>query len=138
MKILKKTVKVKHRSHIFRRIFFFGLRASLFFFLFTFLWVLLLRWVNPPFTHTMFSRSIISQDGRVYQDWVNYEEISDHIKVAVVASEDQRFPRHSGFDWESIKLAIEENKIRRQRGLRPRGASTISQQVAKNVFFEKF
>lgn len=117
-----------------RRIFFFGLRCVLFFFVFTFFWVLLLKWVNPPFTHTMFWRSMTSQNGEIYHDWVSYDEISDHIKVAVVASEDQRFPTHSGFDWESIKLAVEENKIRRKQGLRPRGASTISQQVAKNVF----
>lgn len=134
MNFLQKTIKTNQKRNIFRRIFFFGLRCALFFFVFTFLWVLLLKWINPPFTHTMFSRSWTSQEGKVYQDWVSYEEISDHLKVAVVASEDQRFPRHSGFDWASIKLAIEENKIRRKQGLRPRGASTISQQVAKNVF----
>jgi monofunctional biosynthetic peptidoglycan transglycosylase len=56
--------------------------------------------------------------------------MSDHIKRAVIASEDQRFYQHWGFDLEQIKKAAQENQYRR----RPRGASTISQQTAKNVF----
>jgi monofunctional biosynthetic peptidoglycan transglycosylase len=62
--------------------------------------------------------------------WVDWPQISPHVKVAVIASEDQKFPEHHGFDLESINDALEE----RERGRRVRGASTISQQVAKNLF----
>jgi monofunctional biosynthetic peptidoglycan transglycosylase len=62
--------------------------------------------------------------------WVDWPQISPHLKVAVIASEDQKFPEHHGFDLESINDALEE----RERGRRVRGASTISQQVAKNLF----
>lgn len=62
--------------------------------------------------------------------WVDWPQISPHVKVAVIASEDQKFPEHRGFDLESINDALEE----RERGRRVRGASTISQQVVKNLF----
>jgi len=66
----------------------------------------------------------------VKHKWVPYRQISVHMKRAVLASEDQRFLNHSGFDKVEIKKALKENKTRN----RPRGASTISQQTAKNVF----
>lgn len=65
-----------------------------------------------------------------HYDWVPMEEMSPHLASAVVASEDQRFYQHSGFDWKEIGNAIEERKA----GKRKRGGSTISQQTAKNVF----
>lgn len=66
----------------------------------------------------------------VHHQWVNIEKISPHLQLAVVASEDQNFLNHNGFDYSAIRKAIEENKS----GKRIRGASTISQQTAKNVF----
>ena len=66
----------------------------------------------------------------IQQRWVDWPQISPHVKVAVIASEDQTFPTHHGFDMESINDALEE----REKGRRVRGASTISQQVAKNLF----
>ena len=65
------------------------------------------------------------------RDYVDFSEISTNARLAVIASEDQLFPDHSGFDWKSIKKAQKYNE--RKPG-RIRGASTISQQVAKNVF----
>ncbi|MFM8912623.1 MAG: monofunctional biosynthetic peptidoglycan transglycosylase, partial [Flammeovirgaceae bacterium] len=65
------------------------------------------------------------------RDYVTYREMSPNIKLAVMASEDQLFPNHNGFDVESIKKAWKEKDKKRKR---VRGASTISQQVAKNVF----
>jgi monofunctional glycosyltransferase len=62
--------------------------------------------------------------------WVDWNRIAGPMKVAVIASEDQTFPDHRGFDFKSIDKALEE----RERGRRVRGASTISQQVAKNLF----
>ena len=67
---------------------------------------------------------------RIRYQWADWEEISPQVAIAVVAAEDQKFPVHRGFDVASIKEAMRENPHRRA----PRGASTISQQVAKNLF----
>ena len=91
--------------------------------------ILLLRWVDPPITMTQLI-SWISGDG-MKRDYVSTDEISSNAKLAVIASEDQLFTDHEGFDWKSIKKAMEYNK---RKPNRIRGASTISQQVAKNVF----
>jgi len=68
---------------------------------------------------------------KLAQQWVPYERISNHLKRAVVASEDAKFLDHEGFDWEAISKAIEKNE---RRGKVVAGASTISQQLAKNLF----
>lgn len=65
------------------------------------------------------------------QEWVDYAQISIHLKRAVVAAEDDRFMNHKGFDWEGIQHALERN---RERGTLAAGGSTISQQLAKNLF----
>lgn len=85
--------------------------------------------MNPPITLTQLS-SWISGDG-LKRDYVDYKEMSYQIKLAVIASEDQIFPDHDGFDWKNIEKAMKYNK---KKPGRIRGASTISQQVAKNVF----
>ncbi len=96
--------------------------------------MLWLKFMPVMFTSTMLARSMEAvgkgESAVIYYDWVSYDEMSEHIKIAVVASEDQRFPTHSGIDFEAIKVAMEENKTNKIK----RGASTISQQVAKNVF----
>jgi len=93
------------------------------------LYLVLLKFVDAPITITQIN-SIINGDG-FNRYHVNLNEISIHGKLAVIASEDQLFPDHNGFDIKSIKKALAYNK--RKPG-RVRGASTISQQVAKNVF----
>lgn len=70
-------------------------------------------------------------DARLRQTWVAYDRISPHLKRAVVAAEDAKFTDHEGFDWEAIEKALETN---RRRGKVVSGASTISQQLAKNLF----
>jgi monofunctional glycosyltransferase len=97
--------------------------------------VFALRWV-PPLT-TMFmingyvqARLAHDPSWRLDYRWTPYERISRHVKLAVIASEDQKFAFHPGFDFEAIDAAIRE----RERGKRLRGASTITQQVAKNLF----
>lgn len=65
------------------------------------------------------------------QRWIAYEDISVHLKRAVVAAEDDRFLEHRGFDWEGIQRALERNA---ERGRLAAGGSTISQQLAKNLF----
>jgi monofunctional biosynthetic peptidoglycan transglycosylase len=94
-----------------------------------FAYILLLKWVDPPFTLTQLG-SLFGGYG-LKRDYVGSEKISPNARLAVMASEDQLFPDHSGFDFKSIQKAMEYNK--RKPG-RVRGASTISQQVAKNVF----
>jgi monofunctional biosynthetic peptidoglycan transglycosylase len=97
--------------------------------------VTLLRWIDPPTSAFMLlDRAAVSANGRdaypLHHRWIDGSQISPQLKVAVIASEDQKFPEHRGFDVESINDAMED----RERGGRVRGASTISQQVAKNLF----
>lgn len=90
--------------------------------------VVFLRFVPPPTTSFMLQTAF--RNGLYAYQWRPYEQISPEMALAVIASEDQRFPQHSGFDIEAISTAIEEA----ERGAGLRGASTISQQVAKNIF----
>jgi monofunctional biosynthetic peptidoglycan transglycosylase len=90
----------------------------------------LLRFIDPPITITQIT-SWISGDG-FNRDHVSLKQISKNAKLAVIASEDQLFPDHNGFDMKSIQKALDFNK--KKKGKKIRGASTISQQVAKNVF----
>lgn len=94
-----------------------------------FVYIILLRWVDPPITTTQIM-SVVEGHG-LQRDYVEWSEISSDAKLAVMASEDQLFPEHNGFDWKSIEKALKGNK---KKSKRVRGASTISQQVAKNVF----
>ena len=70
-------------------------------------------------------------DAKLKHAWVPYDRISPHLKRAIVAAEDARFADHEGFDWEAIEKALEKN---RKKGKVVSGASTISQQLAKNLF----
>jgi monofunctional biosynthetic peptidoglycan transglycosylase len=90
-----------------------------------------LRWLPPPTTAFIWERSQ-GEDAcsRVRYRWVSGERIPDHVALAVVAAEDQRFWQHRGFDVESIREAVAQRILRG----RVRGASTITQQVAKNLF----
>ena len=96
--------------------------------------VIALRFIPVYFTPLMFIRTaqqiIHGEDIKWKHTWVSKEKISRHLPMAVIASEDNRFAEHNGFDFKEIEKAMEENKTRK----RPRGASTISQQTAKNVF----
>ena len=97
--------------------------------------VALLRWIDPPYSAFMAERRIeawVTRD-RDYvfrHTWVDLARISPNLPLAVVASEDQKFPEHWGFDVEAIEKAYQLN----QHSHRVRGASTISQQVAKNLY----
>ena len=96
--------------------------------------VIILRYVPVYFTPLMGIRFVEQIRGKkspkLIHTWVGYDEIAKSLKRAVIASEDQLFFQHKGFDKKQIRKAIEENK----KGKRLRGASTISQQTAKNVF----
>ena len=103
-------------------------RIFIFMFIFQLFYILILKWVNPPFTLTQLG-SLVTGHG-VKRDYVNMKEISPYAKLAVICSEDQLFPDHDGFDFKSIEKAMKHN----QKSKSLHGASTISQQVAKNVF----
>lgn len=97
--------------------------------------VLAFRWIDPPTSAFMIRERLATPrtGARAYairQQWVDWANTSPQVKVAVIAAEDQNFPAHYGFDLKSINDALED----RERGRRVRGASTISQQVAKNLF----
>ncbi len=94
-----------------------------------FAYIILLRWIDPPITLTQLGS--VFQGYGLSRDYVSIKNISPNMRLAVMASEDQLFPDHDGFDWTSIKKALKHNK---RKPTRVRGASTISQQVAKNVF----
>jgi monofunctional biosynthetic peptidoglycan transglycosylase len=97
--------------------------------------VLLLRWLPPPTSAFMIAaraQAVFGGDFRYRNeyDWVPLEAISPHAAMAAIAAEDQLFPFHTGFDFESIRKAVKHNA----KGRRVRGASTITQQTAKNLF----
>lgn len=111
----------------------------IFFFTSTILAVILYRFIPVYYTPLMVIRSVEQLvDGKsvtCHHKWVSLDKISTHLPNAVMASEDQRFLEHSGFDWKAIKEAHEENQRNKELGkTKFRGASTISQQTAKNVF----
>ena len=91
---------------------------------------LTIRWINPPYTSFMVVQRIATEFVPYKINWVPIENISPDLLISVVAAEDQKFPHHYGFDLKAIQSALEENKKTKTL----RGASTISQQVAKNVF----
>lgn len=117
-----------------RRLFKLLKRVVLICFASSILAVIVYGFVPVPITPLMVIR-VVEQvaDGKppkLSHTWVARKHISQHLKRAVIASEDQRFYEHWGFDVKQIKKATQENKRRK----RPRGASTITQQTAKNVF----
>lgn len=121
--------KESRTKQILKKVWKWGKRIFIWLFIIQFLYIILLKWINPPITMTQFI-SWVSGHG-FKRDYVNRNNISPNAKLAVIAAEDQLFPDHSGFDWKSIKKAMSYNK---KKPGRIRGASTISQQVAKNIF----
>ena len=96
--------------------------------------VIFFKFIPIPITYTMIARKIEAiadgKDSEIYYDWTSYDKISKEAPLAVVAAEDQLYPEHWGFDFKSMGNAFSRNL----KGKKIRGASTISQQVAKNVF----
>jgi monofunctional biosynthetic peptidoglycan transglycosylase len=98
-------------------------------------WVLWWNWVDPVETSFMDIRMAELREKKpdklMKQRWVPYDRISDSLKRAVLAAEDARFVDHEGFDWDGIQKALDKNH---RRGRAVAGGSTISQQLAKNLF----
>lgn len=104
-------------------------KVFLYFFIAHLVYIIACRWINPPVTITQIS-NWISGNG-FNRTNIGFDEMGNNIKLAVLAGEDQLFLEHNGFDMKSIKKAMEHNE---KNPKRRRGASTISQQTAKNVF----
>lgn len=117
-----------------KRIFKFIFKLLLWLLVFSIGMVFLYKWVPVPVTPLMVIRSVENyQDQKPMgwkHDWVSLDQISKNLQLAVICSEDQNFLKHNGFDVEAIEKAYLDNK----KGKRIKGASTISQQTAKNVF----
>jgi len=105
------------------------LKTLLIIFLISILIPLIYRWINPPVTPLMLIRKF-KNDAPIEKEWVEIDDISQHLIDCAVAAEDNNFLGHNGFDNGAIERAIKEN----EKGKRKLGASTISQQTAKNVF----
>jgi monofunctional biosynthetic peptidoglycan transglycosylase len=111
----------------------FTYKAGIFFVLFSVLLVVVLRWLPVSYTPLMFIRYVQKHEkekARIEHDWIAGSEIPNHLQLAVVCCEDQRFLTHHGFDFKEIEKAMAEA----EESDRHRGASSISQQTAKNVF----
>lgn len=117
-----------------RKIFRFLFKLFLWFIVLSVFSVILFRFVPVPFTPLMISRALEQKaDGREMTSshhWVPIEEMSPNIQIAVIASEDDGFLTHSGFDFDAMYKAYKSNR----KGKKLKGGSTISQQTAKNVF----
>lgn len=123
------TTAAKQKQGIMKRI----LKGILYLFLASLLYVIVGIFILPPITITQLGAVV--QGYGLKRDYVSWDEISPNVKLAAIASEDQLFPDHSGFDWKAIEKSIDD-KPKRKKKKRPKGsaASTISQQTAKNVF----
>lgn len=109
-------------------------KIMLWFFIFSIIWVIAYRFINPPLTLLMVQRSFEQRTNhkkpKIQKKWVAFEAMSNNMKRAAVAAEDQLFLTHLGFDIKAIEKAYASNA----KGKKIRGGSTISQQTAKNVF----
>ncbi len=116
----------------FGKAFHFIKRATLFLFASSFLYILVTKWIIPPVTVTQITNAV---GYGLERDYVSWSEMNASIKLAAIASEDQSFPDHGGFDWDAIEKSLQPKK----KGKKTKiplggGASTITQQTAKNVF----
>jgi monofunctional biosynthetic peptidoglycan transglycosylase len=123
--------KAKPLANTIRKLVLWGTCG---FFALTILFAVMLKWFPVIATPLVFLRSAeYALDGKwvsVHKDWVSLDEISPHLQKAVIASEDPKFLDHNGFDFQAIAKALDANKKRKIK----MGASTITQQTAKNVF----
>jgi monofunctional glycosyltransferase len=124
----------------FAKVWSFVWKSTLAFFIITIVATLLFRFINPFMTFTMLTRkteALFEKDksSKVHYRWRDYDEISPYMPLAIITAEDQKFPYHHGFDFQAIEKAIDHNeKVAKKKRKRIKGASTISQQVAKNLF----
>ncbi len=115
-----------------RAFFRFIKKLFFWFFITSLIYIIACKWIMPPITITQISNGI---SFGLKRDYVGYHEISSNVKLAAIASEDQAFPDHGGFDWDAIEKSLKPKRKRKKTKIPlGGGASTITQQVAKNVF----
>ncbi len=119
-----------------KKFFKYLLYCIIAFFLFTILWVVSYKFIDPPLTPLMVLRKLDfetekSKNG-IVKEWKDYEEISPYLFQAILSAEDQRFMTHSGIDWKAVEEAKKYNE--KHKGKRLHGASTVTMQTAKNTF----
>lgn len=119
MKSLKKIVRITAKTILYL------FAASL-------LYMVICKWVWPPVTVIQLE-AWVSGDG-LKRDYISWEKMPRNIKLAAIASEDQLFAQHNGFDWKALEQSLEGKRGTRKKKARGAAASTISQQAAKNVF----
>ena len=122
------------RAGLFKRLFRFIMRLTLLVVVLFFATLLVFRWAPIPTSAFIYKQNALATDKpKIYEPasytWVDWDDISPNLAIAVIAAEDQRFSKHWGVDTVEIQNALIESG-----GKRPRGASTITQQVAKNLF----
>ena len=132
---LKKSAKARQRYSFMQFVLRALWKLAILFVILSILLVLPIRWLAPPFSSLMVQRYLQTpnepqNDVTIHYTWVSYQNISPHMALAVIAAEDQRFPLHTGFDFTEIKQALQDHA----RGKPLRGASTITQQVSKNLY----
>lgn len=117
------------------KIWRFTKKLFLWSFVSSFIYIIICKWVMPPITITQISNAI---SYGLKRDYVSYDQIAYNAKLAAIASEDQAFPDHSGFDWDAIEKSLRPRKKNKKTKIPiGGGASTITQQVAKNVFLSQ-
>ena len=123
---------VKQKKSFFSRFWKFIFRVLLFIFISSLLYIVMCRWIFPPLTITQFNNAFTYG---LKRDYTPLNDISYNVKLAAIASEDQSFPDHNGFDWDAIQKSLSPKKKGKKTKIPLGGAaSTISQQTAKNVF----
>ncbi len=115
-----------------KKFWYFLNRTFLILFVSSLLYIIICKWVMPPITITQIANSF---NYGLKRDYISWNEMNPSIKLAAIASEDQSFPDHGGFDWDAIEKSLKPKK----KGKKTKiplggGASTITQQTAKNVF----
>lgn len=134
----RKSTSPKTKRPLFKRIAIIVGKVLLWFFMFSVIWVLGYRFINPPITFLMvqrnWERKADGKPAKLKKEWVKFEEISDNMKRAAVSAEDQLFLKHMGFDLKAIEKAYKSNEKKGAKTKKIKGGSTISQQTAKNVF----
>ncbi len=121
--------KQSKTSSSFKKIFRILVYFILGLFLSTIIITIAYRWINPPITYLMVKRKM-EKDYPIKKEWISIQKLPSHTYNSAIASEDANFMKHNGFDFKAIEKAKKHN----EKSKRKRGASTISQQVAKNVF----
>lgn len=122
-------------GRVLKTLLIFAVSAVVALQLFFLICVVALNWINPPTTAFMIQQWVALRDTRpepvIRQQWISYPKIAPTIKRAVIASEDANFADHDGVDWDAIEKAYDANQ---KRGKPMRGGSTITMQLAKNLF----